>query len=99
MRPGFRHSLGRPLLAEAATLGFPVRMTAPDPVVFGVVLVVLALALNARLKDGSPAIVQTATAFGLIWAGLVIASGMIANIGNSTVVELYSENQDQAVML
>ena len=63
------------------------------------VLVVLALALHARLKDGSPAIMQTATAFGLIWAGLVIASGMIANIGNSTVVGLFSENQDQAVLL
>ena len=68
-------------------------------VVFGVVLVVLALALHARLKTGSPAIMQTATAFGLFWAGLVIASGMIANIGNSTVVGLFSENQDQAVSL
>ena len=68
-------------------------------VVFGVVLVVLVLALHARLKNSSPAIMQTATAFGLIWAGLVIASGMIANIGNSTVVALFSENQDQAVSL
>ncbi len=68
-------------------------------VVFGVVLVVLVLALHARLKNSSPAIMQTATAFGLIWAGLVIASGMIANIGNSTVVGLFSENQDQAVTL
>ena len=68
-------------------------------VVFGVVLVVLVLALHARLKDGSPAIMQTATAFGLIWSGLVIASGMIANIGNSTVFGLFSENQDQAVAL
>ena len=68
-------------------------------VMFGVVLVVLVLALHARLKSGSPAIMQTATAFGLIWAGLVIASGMIANIGNSTVVGLFSENQDQAVSL
>ena len=68
-------------------------------VVFGVVLVVLVLALHARFKNDSPAIMQTATAFGLIWAGLVIASGMIANIGNSTVVGLFSENQDQAVSL
>jgi len=68
-------------------------------VVFGVVLVVLALALHSRLKDGSPAIMQTATAFALIWAGLVIASGMIAIIGNSTVAALFSENQDQAVLL
>ena len=68
-------------------------------VVFGVVLVVLVLALHARLKNSSPAIMQTATAFVLICAGLVIASGMIANIGNSTVVALFSENQDQAVSL
>ena len=67
--------------------------------VFGVVLVVLALTLHARLKDGSPTMMQVATAFGLIWAGLVIASGMIANIGNSAVVGLFSENQDQAVSL
>jgi hypothetical protein len=46
-------------------------------VVNGVFLVVLALALHERLKAGSPAIAQTATAFGLIWAGLVIASGMV----------------------
>ncbi|MEO2172756.1 MAG: DUF4386 family protein [bacterium] len=68
-------------------------------VVFGVVLVVLVLAMHARLKNGSPAVMQTATAFGLIWAGLVIASGMIANIGNSAVVDLFGENQDQAVSL
>jgi hypothetical protein len=35
-------------------------------VVFGVFLVVLSLALYERLKAGSPAMVQTATAFGLI---------------------------------
>jgi len=68
-------------------------------VVFGVVLVVLVLAMHARLKNGSPAVMQTATAFGLIWAGLVIASGMIANIGNSAVVDLFGENQVQAVSL
>ena len=45
------------------------------------------------------AIMQTATAFGLIWAGLVIASGMIANIGHSAVIGLFSDNQDQAVSL
>ena len=58
-------------------------------VVFGAFLVVLALALNEHLKAGSPAMTQTATAFGLIWAGLVIASGMVANIGAGVVIELY----------
>src|SRR5574341_680975 len=40
-----------------------------------VTLVVMALALYERLKAGSPALVQTATVFGFIWAGLIIASG------------------------
>jgi hypothetical protein len=66
-------------------------------VVFGVFLVALALALYERLKVGSPAMAQTATAFGLIWAGLVIASGMVANIGADTVVELYGNDPTQAV--
>lgn len=65
-------------------------------VLAGVVLVVLVLALHERLKLGSPALVQVATAFGLIWAGLVIASGMIATIGLETVVDLYGRDQTQA---
>lgn len=65
-------------------------------VVFGIFLVVLALALHERLKVGSPALAQTATAFGLIWAGLVIASGMVANIGAGMVVDIYSNDPDQA---
>ncbi len=65
-------------------------------VVAGVCLVVLALALYERLKAGSPAMVQTATAFGLIWAGVVIAAGMVFNIGLGTVVDLYGKDQAQA---
>lgn len=65
-------------------------------VAFGIFLVVLALALQDRLKAGSPAMAQTATAFGLIWAGLVIASGMVANIGASVVVDLYGKDPAQA---
>ena len=52
-------------------------------VIFGIFLVVLSLALYERLKAGSTAMMQTATTFGIIWAGLVIASGMVANIGRS----------------
>jgi hypothetical protein len=65
-------------------------------VVFGVVLVVLVLALHDRLKAGAPTTMQAATAFGLIWAGLVIASGMISNIGTAVVVDLYSTDPNQA---
>jgi hypothetical protein len=52
-------------------------------------LVVLAIALHQRMKSGSIGLAQTATAFGLIWAGLVLASGMFANIALGTVVNLY----------
>ena len=65
-------------------------------VVFGVVLVALVLALHDRLKAGAPTTMQAATAFGLIWAGLVIASGMISNIGTTVVVDLYSTDPNQA---
>ncbi len=61
-------------------------------VVFGVALVVLALALHERLKAGAPAMMQTATAFGLIWAGLVLASGMISVVGMGAVSELYGSD-------
>lgn len=60
-------------------------------VVFGIFLVVLSLSLHDRLKISSPAIMQTATAFGLIWAGLVIASGMVFNTGMATVIDLYGK--------
>ncbi len=64
-------------------------------VCFGVVLVVLALALRARLS-ARPALGDLATAFGLIWAGLVIAAGMIANTGLTAAAKLYQTNPQQA---
>ena len=39
---------------------------------------------------------QTATVFGLIWAGLIIASGMIFNIGMDNVVDLFGTDPAQA---
>jgi hypothetical protein len=65
-------------------------------VVFSIVLVVLALALYERLKEGSPAMMQIATAIGLIWAGVVIASGYVFNMGMDTVVDLYGKDPAQA---
>jgi hypothetical protein len=65
-------------------------------VVWAVFLVVLALALYERLKAGSPAIVQTATVFGMIWATVIIASGMIYNSGMENVVDLYGKDPAQA---
>jgi hypothetical protein len=65
-------------------------------VVFGIFLVVVALALYERLKAGSPAMVQTATVIGLIWACMVIAAAYVFNMGMDTVVDLYAEDPAQA---
>jgi hypothetical protein len=67
-------------------------------VFFGVVLIVLSLALYDRLKSGAPAIMQAATALGIIWAGSLIASGMVANAGIDPVVALYATDPAQAAL-
>jgi hypothetical protein len=67
-------------------------------VVFGVVLIVLSLALYDRLKSGAPATMQTATAIGIIWAGSLIASGMVANAAIAPVVALYAKDPAQAAL-
>jgi hypothetical protein len=65
-------------------------------VIWGIFMVVLALALYERLKAGSPAIVQVATIFGIFWACVIIISGMIHNVGMQNVVDLYGIDPTQA---
>lgn len=66
-------------------------------VIFGIVLAVLALALYDRLKDGSPTLSRAATAVGLIWAFVLVSSGMIFNAGMASVVGIHGTNPVQAV--
>jgi hypothetical protein len=65
-------------------------------VVWGIFMVVLALALYERLKASSPAMVQIATAFGLFWGCVIIISGMIHNTSMQNVVDLYGRDPVQA---
>jgi hypothetical protein len=67
-------------------------------VVFGVFLIVLLLALYDRLKASAPSIMQVATAIGIIWAGSLIASGMVANAGIAPTVALYAKDPVQAAL-
>ena len=64
--------------------------------VAAVALVVLALALYERLKTGSPALAQTATIFGFIWAALIIGSAnlMLRDVG--VIADLYAKEPAQA---
>jgi hypothetical protein len=66
-------------------------------VVFGAILVVLTVALHERLRTKAGALISIATSFGLIWSGLVIASGMVASVGLEMVTKLYAQDAGQAL--
>jgi len=68
-------------------------------VAFGIFLAVLVLALHQRMKTKALALSQTASVFGIIWVGLVIASGMIANVGLGAAIDLSAKNAEQAMAL
>lgn len=68
-------------------------------IINGICLVVLALALYERLKDGAPVLAKVATAFGFLWIALVFASGLITNLGLDTLVNLYGKDPAQAESL
>ncbi len=85
------------LLVEMQTVTFATNLLMY--VFFGVALIVLALALHDRLQAGAPTLMRTATALGIIWAGSLIASGMVANAGIAPVVALYAKDPAQAALL
>ncbi len=68
-------------------------------VFFGFTLVVLSLALYDRLKSGAPALMQAATVIGVIWAGSLIASGMVANAGLAMIVPLFAKDPAHAAII
>ncbi|MGB0937133.1 MAG: hypothetical protein ACPGTQ_06725 [Colwellia sp.] len=66
-------------------------------VVFGILLAVLVLAIHERLKSNAPSLSRVASIFGIAWVVLVIASGMIANIGLGTAIDISNTNPEQAM--
>lgn len=62
-------------------------------------LLVLVLALHERLKANAPSLMQVATAIGVIWVGVVVASGMIFTTGAESVIKLYATDPDRAATL
>ncbi|MBL8298100.1 MAG: hypothetical protein JNN30_07070 [Rhodanobacteraceae bacterium] len=65
-------------------------------VLFGVALAVLVLAVHERLKLSSLRLSRLSSVFGLLWAGLVITAGMIANTGLLAVVKIAIKEPDRA---
>ena len=64
---------------------------------FGLVLAVLALGLQARLAPTSPATARVSGAVGVIWAGMLVASGMVFIVGMGSVVDLAATDPGAAV--
>ena len=65
-------------------------------VMFGIVLAPLALALWKRLA-GAPGIAAVGGVVGLIWACMLVASGLVFNFGAATVIDVYDKSPAQAV--
>ena len=65
-------------------------------VVFGVFLAVLVIGLHEKLKDTKNPALALGSLFGVIWVGLVIASGMISNIGLAHAIDLMDASPEKA---
>lgn len=57
-------------------------------VVFGIVLVFLSWVLHDKFKSHAPFMSRVTLSFGLIWAVLVIASGMLHNVGMGMAIDM-----------
>ena len=65
-------------------------------IVFGIVLVPLVLAIRDRLHNAHSPLARVASVFGLIWSGVIVATGMITNIAYGTVTDLQSTDPEMA---
>ncbi|MCW8107020.1 hypothetical protein OPS25_00700 [Alteromonas ponticola] len=65
--------------------------------VFGIVLIFLTLALDTRIPHTDIIRTKATKTLGFIWAALLIASGMIANVGMEKVSSLYASDPALAV--
>ncbi|WP_196140454.1 DUF4386 family protein [Aliikangiella sp. G2MR2-5] len=65
-------------------------------VMFGVFLAVIVVGLYEKLKSTNNPIVKVGSVFGVVWVVLVIASGMLANIGLSHSINLMDLSAEKA---
>ncbi len=64
--------------------------------VAGFFMVPLVLALYDRTRQGAPVLSQVAAAIGLIWATLIIASGLLLVNDTGVIAEIYGRNPAEA---
>ncbi|WOE75926.1 DUF4386 family protein [Alterisphingorhabdus coralli] len=66
---------------------------------FGVALAVLVIALHRRMASDNDFTLQIATSFGLVWVGLVLASGMTGLVGLQSVARMALEEPQAAATI
>lgn len=64
-----------------------------------ILMVLVVLGVHRRVSADGNALMQTATVFGLIWAGLILAAGMVNNIGTTQVVRVAEVDMSAAAAL
>ncbi|WP_108804234.1 DUF4386 family protein [Aquimarina sp. Aq107] len=68
-------------------------------ILFGILLSVVVLAIHKRLIKDAPNLSKLAFIFGVIWVGLVIACGMITNIGLNSILEIGITSPENAMQI
>lgn len=62
----------------------------------GAAMALVSLGVGDRLAP-APGLARVSTALGLIWSGLLVASGSVAVVGQQAVVALHAQNPDLAL--
>ncbi|MCE3261439.1 MAG: hypothetical protein K0R43_518 [Pseudoduganella sp.] len=93
--PGDTSTAGRLAFLAEHRIGITL-VTLIGYVGFGALLAVLVAALHEHMKRAAPMLAQLAAVFGLVWVGLVIAAGMISNIGLGAALKLAGDNPEGA---
>ncbi|CAM1365625.1 hypothetical protein [Tenacibaculum xiamenense] len=66
-------------------------------VLFGIILIPLTIVINDNFNKNSLMASKVAPILGFIWSGLVIASGMVANVGLESIATIFATDKSSAV--
>lgn len=67
-------------------------------ILFGFVLITLLVSIYTRFKKPANPLITIATIVGSVWACLLIGSGMVANAGITSTLQIYESNPEQAAL-
>ncbi|MEM9667469.1 MAG: DUF4386 family protein [Pseudomonadota bacterium] len=64
-----------------------------------VLMVFIVIGLYHRIKTANETLAQAASVFGIIWAGLILAAGMVENLSLTQIVRLSEQDMEAAATL